>query len=145
MRLIFQKYGVLLKEMFLYGIIGLTSACIDTLLFHLLTSKAGIYSLYANVCSVIVGICLSFTLNLFFNFKTKDHVARRFASFFMVGMFGLILSEAILALGELQSWNMLMTKIASVVIVAAIQYILNKFISFRKTRQDSLSNGLISS
>lgn len=130
-----QKFGPLLKEMFLYGIIGLTSSGIDTLLFHLLTSKFGVYSLFANIFSVIVGICISFTLNLFFNFKTKDHVARRFASFFLVGMFGLVLSEGILALGEHQSWNILLTKIASVVIVAIVQYILNKFISFRKTKE----------
>ena len=135
MKSLLHKYGPLLKEMFLYGIIGLTSSGIDTLLFHLLTSKVGIYSLYANIFSVIVGICISFTLNLFFNFKTKDHIARRFASFFMVGMFGLLLSEGILALGEHQSWNMLLTKIASVVIVAIIQYVLNKFISFRNTKR----------
>lgn len=135
MNKLIQKYGALFKEMFLYGIIGVTSAGIDTLLFHLLTSKFGVYSLYANIFSVIVGICISFTLNLFFNFKTKDHIARRFASFFMIGMFGLLLSEGILALGEHQSWNMLLTKIASVVIVAIVQYILNKFISFRKTKQ----------
>ena len=135
MKSLLHKYGPLLKEMFLYGIIGLTSSGIDTLLFHLLTSKVGIYSLYANIFSVIVGICISFTLNLFFNFKTKDHIARRFASFFMVGMFGLLLSEGILALGEHQSWNMLLTKSASVVIVAIIQYVLNKFISFRNTKR----------
>ena len=135
MKSLLHKYGPLLKEMFLYGIIGLTSSGIDTLLFHLLTSKVGIYSLYANIFSVIVGICISFTLNLFFNFKTKDHITRRFASFFMVGMFGLLLSEGILALGEHQSWNMLLTKIASVVIVAIIQYVLNKFISFRNTKR----------
>lgn len=132
MKALLQKYWPLLKEMVLYGIIGLTSSGIDTLLFHLLTSKVGIYSLYANIFSVIVGICISFTLNLFFNFKTKDHIARRFASFFLVGMFGLLLSEAILALGEHLSWNMLLTKIGSVVIVALVQYILNKFISFKK-------------
>ncbi len=130
---IIKKYGPLLKEMILYGIIGATSAGVDTLLFHLLTSKLSVYSLYANIVSVIVGICISFTLNLFFNFKTKDHIGRRFLSFFLVGMFGLLLSEGILALGEHFSWNILWTKIASVIIVAAVQYVLNKFISFRKS------------
>lgn len=137
MRLLFQKYGTLLKEIFLYGIIGMTSSGIDTLLFHLLTSRIGIYSLYANIFSVIVGICISFTLNLFFNFKTKDHIAKRFISFFMIGLFGLILSEGILAVGEHQSWDMLVTKIVSVVIVAIIQFILNKFISFSKGKYNS--------
>lgn len=140
MKALLQKYWPLLKEMILYGIIGLTSSGIDTLLFHLLTSKVGIYSLYANVFSVIVGICISFTLNLFFNFKTKDHIARRFVSFFLVGMFGLLLSEGILALGEYLSWNILLTKIGSVVIVAMVQYILNKFISFRKAKQPKEEN-----
>ena len=134
MKNLFTKYKDLIREMFLYGIIGLTSAGIDTLVFHTLTNKAGMYSLFANIISVPVGICISFTLNLFFNFKTKDHILKRFISFFAVGMFGLLLSEAILAFGEHQSWNILITKIASVVIVAIVQYILNKFISFRKTK-----------
>ena len=129
-----EEYKALIKEMFLYGIIGLTSAGIDTLVFHLLTDKLGMYSLFANIISVPVGICISFTLNLFFNFKTMDHIFRRFVSFFAVGMFGLLLSEGILVLGELNSWNILLTKIASVVIVAIVQYLLNKFISFRKTK-----------
>lgn len=136
MKNLFIKYKDLIREMFLYGIIGLTSAGIDTLVFHLLTKKAGMYSLFANMISVPIGICISFTLNLFFNFKTKDHILKRFISFFAVGMLGLVLSEAILAFGEHQSWNILITKIASVVIVAIVQYILNKFISFRKTKTE---------
>lgn len=136
MKELIKKYLPLIKEMFLYGIIGVISAGLDTLIFHLLTSKAGMYSLYANMISVPIGICVSFTLNLFFNFKTKDHILRRFISFFCVGMFGLLLSELILALGESKDWNMLITKIASVVIVAIVQYLLNKFISFRKTKKE---------
>ena len=138
MKNLLVKYKDLIREMFLYGIIGLTSAGIDTLVFHLLTKKVGMYSLFANMISVPIGICISFTLNLSFNFKTKDHVLKRFISFFAVGMFGLVLSEAILAIGEQQDWNILITKIASVVIVAIIQYILNKFISFRKAKTEEV-------
>lgn len=138
MKKLFEKYKALILEMFLYGIIGLTSAGIDTLVFHLLTKKTGMYSLFANMISVPIGICISFTLNLFINFKTKDHIFKRFVSFFAIGMFGLVLSEAILALGEHQSWNILLTKIASVVIVAIVQYILNKFISFRKIKTEEV-------
>lgn len=122
----------ILREMFLYGIIGLTGSGIDTLLFLLLVYKLNIYSVVANCLSVVVGIFISFVLNMNFNFKTKDKVLRRFISFFAVGMFGLVMSTGIIALGEHFDWNILVTKICTIFIVAIVQYVLNKFISFKK-------------
>jgi len=131
---IFKRYRHLIREMFLYGIIGSTSAGIDTLVFSFLVFELGVFSVVANCISVVIGISISFTLNLNFTFKVKDKIVRRGISFFSVGLFGLSLSSGLIALGEYLDWNILYTKISTIFIVALIQYLLNKFISFRKTK-----------
>lgn len=120
--------------MFLYCIIGLASAGTDTFFFWLFVYKFTIYSIVANCMSVFIGICISFTLNLNINFKTKDRVFKRYLSFLTVGIFGMVISTGIIALGEHFRWNILWTKIETIIIVSAIQFVLNKFVSFRKTK-----------
>ncbi len=126
-----KGFLILFKQLFLYGIIGLFSSTIDALFFHFLIYKLGVYSVIANVFSVILGILISFILNLNFNFKIKNKIIIRFFSFLVVGLFGLLLSTMIIALGEKSNWNIFITKIISIFIVAIVQFILNKFISFK--------------
>lgn len=126
-----EKIFKLFKQLFSYGIIGAFSSGIDALLFHFLVYKLEVYSVLANVFSVIVGILISFLLNSHFTFKVKNKILIRFVSFFAVGLFGLLLSTGIIALGEKMEWDIFITKIISIFIVAIIQFILNKFVSFR--------------
>lgn len=126
-----KKVFYLFKQLFLYGIIGAFSSGIDAILFHFLVYRVNIYSIVANIFSVLVGILISFFLNLNFNFKVKDRVFVRFLSFFAVGVLGLLLSTGIIALGEKLDWDIFITKIGSIFIVAMVQFILNKLISFR--------------
>ena len=126
-----KKVFYLFKQLFLYGIIGAFSSGIDAILFHFLVYRVNIYSIIANIFSVLVGILISFFLNLNFNFKVKDRVFVRFLSFFAVGVLGLLLSTGIIALGEKLDWDIFITKIESIFIVAMVQFILNKLISFR--------------
>ena len=120
-----------LRQLFLYGIIGLFSSTIDALFFHFLVYKVHIYSVIANIFSVVLGILISFILNLNFNFKVKDKIFIRFLSFFTVGLLGLLLSTVIIALGEKLNWDIFITKIGSIFIIAMVQFILNKLVSFK--------------
>lgn len=128
-----QFFG-LFKQLFLYGIIGLFSSAMDALFFHFLVYRVHIYSVIANIFSVILGILISFFFNLNFNFKVRDKVLFRFCSFFAIGLFGLLLSTGIIMLGEKAHWDIFITKIGSIFIVATVQFILNKLISFRTNK-----------
>lgn len=121
----------LFKQLFLYAIIGTFSSTIDALFFHFLVYKVHIYSVIANIFSVVLGIVISFILNLNFNFKVKDKIFVRFLSFFTIGLLGLLLSTIIIALGEKLNWDIFITKIGSIFVVALVQFILNKLISFK--------------
>lgn len=128
---LFNKYKRLLREMMLYGVIGLFSASMDTLSFYLLR-KAGIPLLVSNFLGVNIGIGISFFLNTYLNFKKTTELKRRAIKFFSVGYCGLVLSFIIMEVGVQQmKMQELLVKVISVVIVAAVQYLLNKFITFR--------------
>lgn len=127
-----DNYQGLIKEIFLYGIFGLFSASMDTLSFMLL-SKIGLSLLVANFISVNIGIAISFFLNTFLNFKKNTKLCQRAIKFFGVGYIGLALSTFILWIGvTVIQQQEIFVKIISVVIVAAVQYLLNKFITYRK-------------
>jgi len=123
----------LVRNVALYGVIGAFSAGLDTGLFYVLHVRFGWVDLVANILTVMVGITVSFTLNRRFNFKVFARTARRYATFFGVGLIGLGLSEVILVVGRLLgAEDSMVVKIVSVFIVAAVQFVLNKTVSFRK-------------
>ncbi len=126
-----EKYPIL-REGFFYGIIGITTSTIDSLTFFVLrTVKVNLF--LSNFIGVNVGILLSFLLNTFLNFKQTDHLLKKALSFFSVGYIGLCISMFIMWLFvEEFHWREFWVKIASIIIVAIIQFILNKLITYRK-------------
>ena len=124
----------LLRQMLSYGVIGALSASLDTLVFWLLVTYTGTHPQLANVVGVLLGISTSFTLNRTFTFDAHDRVVARFASFLAVGIGGLGLSAAILHVGMDLRLPIMAVKVGSVVIVAAVQFVLNRSLSFRPTR-----------
>lgn len=131
MRIILRKYSELLRELFLYGVIGVFSVSVDTFSF-MLFEKAGLPLLLANFISVNIGIGLSFFLNTYFNFKKTDRISKRAAGFFSVGYIGLLLSMGIMWAGvHVAGMDKLTVKIISVIVAAAVQYVLNKFVTFK--------------
>lgn len=126
-----EKIKKMFREMFLYGIFGVFSASMDTLSFYLL-SKTTIPMIVVNFISVNIGITISFLLNSFINFRKTDKLKLRALRFYGVGYVGLLLSTLILWVGiEQLSFDKMGVKIFSVIFVAVIQYLANKFITFK--------------
>ncbi len=124
---LFQKY----REFIVYGIIGGTCALFDFCVYSLLCFC--IPFLIANIISTHCGIFLSFFLNRKYNFKVKDKTFRRFITFYVVGLLGLGLSELLLFVCVNQlNIEKLSAKLITVFIVALIQFVLNKCVTFRK-------------
>ena len=123
------------RNLVLYGLIGGFCATLDFGVYTLLCHFDIMSYLWANVISIHSGIICSFLLNRTFNFKVKDKVAQRFLSFYIVGLIGLGISEGMLFLMVTQGeWNEIVSKLISVVVVALVQFVLNKYITF-KTKQ----------
>lgn len=123
----------ILKEMFFYGLIGGTSALLDTLSYVAFTRCFGWEGLISNFLSVNIGITVSFFLNSYITFKKTDQILKRALSFFCVGYLGLLLSTGMLYLGvQVLGYHDLVVKLVSVFVVAAFQFVLNKLITYGK-------------
>lgn len=121
------------KHLLLYGIIGSFTSFLDFCIFTFLSNIIGIHYLVSNCTSVLVGISASFLLNRSYNFKVKDHTRRRFTVFLLVGLCGLVLSNLILYIGiDNMNANEMTVKFLSIILVVGFQFLLNKFITFRR-------------
>ena len=119
------------RELILYGIIGCFCAALDFGIYTFL--GLWIPYLWANVISVHVGIVCSFLLNRQYNFKVKDCPAKRFAIFYLVGIIGLGLSEILIYLmAKKMGMDYIVAKLLTIVVVALCQFLVNKFITFKK-------------
>lgn len=123
------------RTLILYALIGGFCSALDFAVFTLLCHFGWLPYLWANVISIHCGIFCSFFLNRGYNFRVKDQVFRRFLSFYAVGLIGLGISELMLYLMvDIAHWNEIVCKLLSIVVVALVQYVLNRFITF-KTKQ----------
>ena len=123
---------LLIRQIFLYGIIGGGSAFFDFLLFTLMYKQFGLNKYFVNGISVHIGIAMSFILNRKFNFKKTDRVLSRAISFYLTGLFGLALSQGLLWLGGFFLFPVVMVKFMSIFIVAVVQFVINKLVTFNK-------------
>lgn len=128
----FTDLYVKFRNLILYGIIGAFCATLDFAVYTLLCHFEILPYLWANVISIHVGIFTSFFLNRHFNFKVKDKTPQRFISFYAVGLTGLGISSLLLYLMvDIALWNELICKLITIVMVALVQFFLNKYVTFR--------------
>jgi putative flippase GtrA len=139
----YQRY----RNLILYGIIGGISAGLDFAVYTLLCRFNLLGQIQmndlitvqgyqiANVISIHCGIFCSFLLNRTYNFKTKDRVLQRFLSFYIIGLMGLLLSAVLLhVMVEMKGMNTIYAKVLVIIVVAVSQFLLNKFITFKKSK-----------
>jgi putative flippase GtrA len=124
------------RNLILYGIIGGFCSALDFVIYTLLCHFDVLPYLWANVISVHIGIFTSFVLNRQLNFKIKDKIPQRFISFYLVGLTGLGISSLMLYLMvDYAHWDEIVCKLITIVIVALVQYFLNKYITFKPSKQ----------
>ena len=120
------------RQLLLYALIGGTCAMIDFGIFSLCNHFLALDLLVANIIGCVIGMLCSFFLNYYINFKANSHFLRRLLSFLTVGSIGLLFSELIMHIGaNMIELNEYLVKFLSVFLVAALQFLLNKFITFK--------------
>jgi len=132
-RKLYNKYRELIK----YCIIGCSGALLDFIVYTILIKAFGMNYLLANALSVTAGITNNFFLNAYLNFKVTDKLFKRFISFYLVGMLGLLISEILLyLLVDIMSMNSIIAKIITIFVITIVQFILNKTITFKKKKEE---------
>ena len=131
----FKRNKLIITQFIIYGIIGVIASTIDVVVFSILSNHISIF--ISNAISVNIGITTSFFANTFINFKITDKIFRRALIFFSVGYLGLAISSGLLFVGvNLLEIEKLYVKVFTVFVVAIIQFILNKFITFKKDKNN---------
>lgn len=121
------------QQLIKYGFIGCLCATLDFISFTILSTKLNLPIISANIISVNIGIISSFILNREITFKVKNKTALRFFSFYSVGLVGLAISSFMLIiLVNRLGFNKIYSKAVTIIIVALIQFILNKYITFKQ-------------
>ena len=119
---IWNRYNRFIK----YSIIGGMGASIDFFVFFLLNTHTAIHYLVINIISISCGITNNFFFNAKLNFKVRDNYFRRYVKFYLVGLFGIIISNVLLFL--LQEWlaiSIIFSKIVTIFVVVIVQFFLN--------------------
>ncbi len=144
-----KNFVVSKRSFFLYITIGFTGLTLDLISFILMVRFLHVSEYVANPISMSVGIINNFFLNAYFNFKQTDKLLARLASFYLVGLTGIVVGNVFLwlfndVLGHslfeilsffspiLAKYQLELVKAASIVFIAIMQYFLNKRFSFKK-------------
>ena len=123
--------NALVRQIALYGVIGFLAAVVDFSMFSLINAHSLISSrVLSNIISSTTGFCVSFSLNTYFNFRKTDKIIKRFLSYLAICVVGISISSSVIY--ALQ-WYMTLSllKVLCIAVVAVIQFILNKLITFR--------------
>jgi putative flippase GtrA len=118
-----------MRHLFGYGLIGISCLFIEITVFSILSS----YDINVYVLNtIIVGtlIFLSFNLNAFYNFKKFDNYKNRMIKFLFINISGLLISNISLGIA-LEYFAVNSAKLLSVVPVVVMQFLFNKFWTFK--------------
>ncbi|RZU33090.1 GtrA family protein [Blastococcus saxobsidens] len=119
------------RSFVLYQLIGVTGVLLDLVLFLVLYNVVGMHEQIATAISTSAGITNNFLLNSYLNFRKRDGMLRRFARFYSVGLLGIALVAVLLLV--FHTWlgvDANIVKVASMPVVAVVQFFLNKRWSF---------------
>lgn len=117
------------KQFILYILFGLCAALLEYGIFSSLILLKMLPE-YSNIIGALSGFCFTFSCNTFFNFQKRDRLLRRFISYGLICLSGIGLSTLLITLFK-NTMNIYLLKFLCMVLVACIQFTLNKVITYR--------------
>jgi putative flippase GtrA len=116
-----------------YLIIGLSAMAIDVGIFYLLNKRLSVFAIFANTISVTTATFFGFFVNQKYNFKVNNSLFKRFISYAMVSVLGLILGNLFIYLmNSVYGYDAFLAKLVSLPIIVGLQYLVNRLVSFNK-------------
>ncbi len=130
-RFTFIRYPIL-RNIFLYGVFGVLAFVLDysVSLGLVKTVMKGIPEA-ASIIGNIVGFLFTFTTNTFWNFKVKGKFLTRAVSYGGITLLGMGISTVCIHLFK-NKMNFALLKLIVLVFVSAIQFVLNKLITYNE-------------
>lgn len=117
-----------------YVLIGILGLIVDFGVYTVLTHFT-INVEIANIISSTCGIINNFFWNSYTNFKVHDRLILRFISYFLVGQITTIFTTiSLFIFATKMGFPHLIVKIIATFVATLIQFIINKIITFRKSK-----------
>lgn len=145
MKNLMQKVKELIKkyeELIKYLIIGVLTTVINYIVFVIFVNAIKVDMHVSNIIAWIVSVIFAYFTNKLFVFESKsfkfDVLAKEIISFGAARVFSLLLEEVILyVFVNLLNMNKLIIKLIANIIVIIVNYILSKFIIFKKPKNNN--------
>ena len=116
-----------------YVMLGVSGVAVDLSIYVVFVNFFHTDPAITNFFSSSLATIYTFILNVLFNFRTKDNLILRGIAFYSVGLVGIAVTTGMIWLFiDHLNWGKNLVKFLSLFVVLAVQYNLNKRISFRK-------------
>jgi putative flippase GtrA len=120
-------------QLWRYGTVGLISAVIDFGILYLLTDKLGFHYLVSATISFIIAASFNYYLNKTWTFKVGGSLIKQAGIFLLIAANGVLCNSVILyLLVEYGHWWYIYAKVIATGIVTTINFLGNKYLTFRK-------------
>lgn len=127
-------YSTSFIQLVKYVLIGILGLIVDFGVYTVLTHFT-INVEIANIISSTCGIINNFFWNSYTNFKVHDRLILRFISYFLVGQITTIFTTiSLFIFATKMEFPHLIVKIIATFVATLIQFIINKIITFRKSK-----------
>jgi putative flippase GtrA len=122
------------RQIISYGIVGSMAVLLDYTVYTIVRLTLSSVTIpMANFLAMLSGATFAFFMNRKFTFSASDYVVRRLTIFIAVGLCGYGLSTWIIITGISIGINEWIVKAFAILVVAAIQFTINKFVTFKQT------------
>ena len=129
------------KSIIIYGIVGCLATAINIGVYLLCYELLSIHNVPSNIIAWIISVFFAFIMNKLFVFESKDMSRSVFMSElckFVIARLstGLIDLIIMFVTVDVMAWNAAVWKIISNIIVIIGNYVLSKFVVFRKCKDE---------
>lgn len=118
------------KTASLYIVFGLTALAVELLVFQVSQSQLPLFA--ANLLAVVCGMFISFSLNVWLNFRVNGRMLARFVSYALTVGIGYVVSSSILYALTALSVSPMLAKLVSLPVVFLLQYGINYRFAFKE-------------
>ncbi len=120
-------------QLFRYFFVAGLATVVDYGIMVLLKEAVGFHYLVAASISFIAGLLTNFFLSINWIFKTNQNRFKEFISYGVIGIFGLILNNLIMALfTEVFGWFYVLSKLIASMVTFFFNFICRKVLLYRK-------------
>lgn len=115
-----------------YAITGLIAFGVEYTTFYLLYHIFGLWYVWSNSIAMTVAFSISFTLNRFWSFKSRENIFRQFIMYGTLFIINMIISNVVmLLLTDILGIKPLLSKLVAVGMIVCWNFVINKKVIFK--------------